>query len=147
MNLRALQTADLPAYAALFQCVFAQPPWLETWTREAIGRDVARAMKRAGFVGLVAEEGTLSVGYAVGYSVPVLGCFYLEQLFVDDRCRGAGIGRQLMAAMAGRSPVPIVLLTKPNSPADGFYRANGFVRALPPLRFRGKILMRKQSLS
>ena len=147
MILRTLQSADLPAYAALFQRVFAQPPWQELWTLEAILCDIARTMNRTGFVGLVAEEGSRGVGYAVGYSVPVLRWFYLEQLFVDDRCRGAGIGRHLLAEVVARSPRPVVLLTKPDSPADRFYRANEFVRTLRPLRLRVKVLMRNQNPS
>lgn len=55
---------------------------------------------------------------------------YLEDLFVDPRCRGRGLGRELMAALARRA-VDLGCARMEwsvldwNEPAIGFYRALG----------------------
>jgi len=141
MNVRAMEPADGPAYCALFQRVFARPPWKETWSLEEIARDLENARAKSDFVGLAADDGSGAIGFAAGYRVGWLPVLYLEQLFVDDRCQGAGTGSALLSAMLRRADGLVVLLTRPASSAEAFYVRRGFRRLAPLIRLRGKIVL------
>jgi GNAT superfamily N-acetyltransferase len=148
LTLRLFQTMDNPVYCALFQRIFGQPPWNETWTLDEISRELDRIMAKPGFIGIAAEYQSHLAGFFTGYRLrfPLLpSFFYLDQLFVDDRHRGMGAGRALLgqglSLAADQHYRGMLLLTKPGSASEGFYRQNGFGRVLPFARLKGKLLL------
>ena len=50
----------------------------------------------------------------------------LEMLFVDNDCRGAGIGKQLVAYAVANLQVTKVDVNEQNTQAVGFYKYMGF---------------------
>ncbi|MFA5266167.1 MAG: GNAT family N-acetyltransferase [Opitutaceae bacterium] len=140
MIVRTMEPADVPSYCALFRRVFAQPPWSEEWSLDAIGKELGKTRARKGFIGLVAHDESDSAGFATGYRLRWLPAFYLEQLFVDDRRQKTGIGRALLLELFLRIDGLVILLTKQGSTAETFYIHNGFKRVLK-VRFKGKILL------
>jgi GNAT superfamily N-acetyltransferase len=145
MILRSMNETDIDNYCVLYKRIFIQPPWNEEWAIDKIKSIVLKNMNRKGFIGLVAEQESQGLaGYSNGYRLPALRLFYLDQLFIDDRCRGIGIGRKLLLEMVHLNNSGIVLLTKANSPAERFYVCNGFKRFIPLIRIRGKILLYKR---
>jgi aminoglycoside 6'-N-acetyltransferase I len=151
LTLRAMQERDTQTYCALFQRVFAQAPWNETWTLDKIHIVVKKIMSKKGFIGIVAECESQPVGYLTGYRLRIIPIipplYYLDQLFVDDRYRGNGIGKSLLSEMVClvnvRKGFGIVLLTKICSPAEQIYLDNGFKRFASIIRFNGKVLLCK----
>lgn len=144
---REMVDSDKDQYCELFKRVFAEPPWNETWEITGISADLERKMRKKGFIGLAAEYGSAPAGFMTGYKLPFLRAFYLEQLFVDGRYRGAGIGRMLLSSMLSlaekRGEHSVLLLTKKNSPAEKLYLASGFRRFLPFVSLGGKTMYRK----
>jgi len=151
LTTRTMLEKDIQAYCALFQRIFAQPPWNEAWTTGKIRVAVKKIMSKKGFIGITAEYESQPVGYVTGYRLrisPIIPSLcYLDQLFVDDRYRGIGIGTSLLSQMVcrvnTRRDFGIVLLTKANSTAEQFYLQNGFKRCASILRFKGNVLLYK----
>jgi len=97
------------------------------WRRDGFGPD-------AGFMAFVAEDGSGVVGMATcsarvitGWNGPVI---FLQDLFVEPRCRGQGVASALMARVATLARdvgSPIVELTvRADNPAQNFYAQAGF---------------------
>ena len=87
---------------------------------------------------LVAEDGRgRIVGCATYFQIRSTWtgapCLYLEDLFVDRRARGAGIGRALMASLASLCETQGLkridwICSASNEPSLGFYEGLGAVR-------------------
>lgn len=136
---------DINQYCELFQRVFARPPWNETWAPEDIRRPLNKIMMKKGFAGVAARLGNDSAGYLTGYKIWAMpDIFYIDQLFVDERLHGSGIGRALLSDIIIKLKKggyrAAVLLTKPDSPADKFYLRAGFRHILSAIRLRGKVI-------
>jgi ribosomal protein S18 acetylase RimI-like enzyme len=136
---RAAQPADIPALMRLkLQLAEAENgthavrATAAEWERDGFGPD-------AGFTAFVAESCGAVVGMATcskrlitGWNTPVV---FLQDLFVDQHCRGQGVASLLLAqvaALARQLGSPIVELTvlAENTAAKDFYRRSGFL-ALP----------------
>jgi len=151
LKIRTMLEKDIQSYCALYQRIFAQSPWNEIWTLDKIQVALKKVMSKKGFIGITAEYESQPVGYLTGYRLrnfPIIYTFYyLDQLFVDDRHRGVGIGKGLLSKMVCQvnthKGYGIVLLTKTNSAAEQFYRENGFKRLFPVIRFKEKVLLYK----
>jgi aminoglycoside 6'-N-acetyltransferase I len=85
----------------------------------------------AGFVGFVTlDEGV--VAFATGYREPddVREVFFLKTFCVRPDAQGTGVGSNLMGPLKehlGESGVnTIYLITHKGTPAEGFYRKNGY---------------------
>jgi GNAT superfamily N-acetyltransferase len=83
---------------------------------------------------LLAERGGAAVGYAAFAPVMWMDdrapALMLSDLYVDAAARGAGVGRALMAALAGEARAVgarrvIWTVWRRNAPAFAFYRALG----------------------
>jgi aminoglycoside 6'-N-acetyltransferase I len=140
---RPLGEPDIDAYCALFKDVFASPPWNEKLTLKKIKRGIKSLMRKRGFLGVVALTGREPIGFIAGARIGILPkAFYLAQLFVNGAMQGRGVGNRLLRELTGLAGEAgasrILLLTKPGSKAEEFYRRYGFRRWLPFLRIRGK---------
>ena len=127
-HLRPATEADLPAIALVYRA--ASLHWDDTrqWLLER------PAYLEIDGVGLLARRTTVAErdGAVLGFAScarPVAGRSELEDLFVLPDRMGGGIGRALVAAVAGRASGDgaTVLDVTANPNALGFYEAVGFV--------------------
>jgi ribosomal protein S18 acetylase RimI-like enzyme len=143
---------DRDSYTELYVHVFHQAPWYETWAEDVVQRNLRRMMSRKTWLGLTAWYEGPAVGYLLGHCMydlfPLNKFFYVDSLFVDDTCQNMGIGKQLLSTammrLHARKVPTILLLTKPESNAETFYRKRGFTRLGDRVQFRKKILMYRQ---
>jgi GNAT superfamily N-acetyltransferase len=106
----AEQVSIRPATAADVTTIAAMIEELNRQQREELGRVTAEAVLRDGFGArpefrvLLAEADGATVGYALfhpSWSTEVgEPGFYLYDLYVREGCRGRGVGRALLAALA-----------------------------------------------
>jgi GNAT superfamily N-acetyltransferase len=152
LSIRAMANRDIRHFSLLFQRIFSQPPWNETWSIAFIHDLAWKIMRRPGYIGTVAEYESRPVGYAIGYELPrvpfIPGFFYLDHLFVDEEYRGIGVGGGLLAKMALLAGIrrmgTMLLMTKKNSPAEALYLDEGFKRLLPFIKIQKKIVLYKK---
>ena len=123
LRLRALQDASY-AFATTFEEASARPAdYWETWTRKPADEQVT----------FVAVDGERWLGMVSGWlpdQIP--GRAWLAQLWVDPSVRRAGLGLQLIEAVAGwareRDVVALELSVTTNNPgAAALYARAGFV--------------------
>ena len=151
LTIRNMSMNDIFIYSMLFRKVFANPPWNEEWKLHKISMKIKKSMKKKGFVGIAAEQGSLPAGYITGYqlrSFPFISpLFYLDQLFVDDQFRGKGIGKELLKIImyitSRQNYRGILLLTKTGSPAEKLYYNSGFKRLFIRIKLNGKVVLYK----
>ena len=134
MALRRAVRADVPEILRLIRALAEY----EKLSHEVVATEAALAQtlfgERAAAEVLLAEEGGRAVGFALffqNYST-FLGKpgIYLEDLFVEPACRGRGLGKQLLQAIAklavergcGRFEWAVLDW---NEPAIGFYKSLG----------------------
>src|SRR3989339_868009 len=146
---RTMNESDINVYCTVFLNVFSSPPWNEEWTIDKIGADINKLIRKNGCIGMVAQAGTKSVGYAAGAPLCVFSSiFYLAQLFIENDYQGKGIGKNIMGETIRLSKQhgvsKIVLLTKPHSKAEEFYLHNGFRLFFPLFRINGKRILYKK---
>ena len=135
-GVRAAQPVDIPALMRLKRLLAEGEDSLHAlraneadWLRDGFG-------PAAGFTAFVAEAGTSGaiIGMATcsqrmitGWNGPVI---FLQDLFVEPRCRGQGVASALMARVATLARdvgSPIVELTvRADNPAQNFYAQAGF---------------------
>ncbi len=136
------------SYITLFRKIFCQSPWFESWSENEVKRHLNHTMKHRSFLGFTAFLNDEPIGFLTGYRlfdfIPLKLPFYLEQLFVDNKCQHMGIGRALIKeflnTLQKKTPV-IILLTQENSTAEHFYIQQGFKKLQTVFRIRGKILL------
>ncbi|GJM60782.1 GNAT family N-acetyltransferase [Persicobacter diffluens] len=129
-EIRPIEPNDFPALIELFQGLAdfenASDKMLNTVATMEAEQDYVR-----GFV-VETEDGTLA-GYAtyfITYHTWVGKCMYMDDLFVKDSLRGAGLGRSLMEVVINVSKVEGCKslrwqVTKGNAPAEAFYEKLG----------------------
>ncbi len=119
-SIRFMGPDDIPAVAALEQCVFADP-----WSENAFREEVGTASRRY----LVAEEGRVILGY--GGLMVVEDDAHIVTLAVEPGTRGRGLGTRLMlrlaeeALRAGAAHLTLEVRVS-NQPAQSLYRRFGF---------------------
>jgi GNAT superfamily N-acetyltransferase len=149
LTIREMDISDIDSYCALFQGVFSNPPWNEKWDLRRINAGIRKTLRKKGFSGFVAfapiepKNISIPIGYITGFKLPfVKSFFFIDQLFVDGRSQGHGIGTGLFSAMTSSiktAGVPhMVLLTKPKTPAENFYIRKGFRRIFSKFQLNGK---------
>ncbi len=104
---------DLQSVIELYKTAFAEPPWNESWSTEAILGDLEMAQSQSNFIMVVAKVEGSVVGFAWGYDVPmekfpflnaavpsILNCSYMDEIAVDSAFRNKGVGRKLVDGYA-----------------------------------------------
>jgi ribosomal protein S18 acetylase RimI-like enzyme len=133
-HVRAATPADVPALlrlkrqlAILEKAEFVLRATEGDWLRDGFG-------PQAQFTAFVAEHAGTIVGMVTAserYYTSWAGCtLYIQDIYVDPRYRGRGIGAALLgcvAALALERGSPLVELTvREDNPARGLYRRVGF---------------------
>ena len=117
--------------ARLLVATFNAEPWNDDWTHDRARRALAWTVRVPGFLGLVSVADGV-VGFAAGYVQPddTRDVFYLETLCVRPDAQGKGVGTRLLGhpkdELAGRGINMVYLLTHKGTPAEAFYRKNGY---------------------
>ncbi len=132
MKIQPIEHQHVASCATLFLTVFNSPPWNETWPANAAVKRLEDLSNTPGFYGLMAVDGTEVVGSAMGHTEQWDRGqhFYLKEMCVVPHRQHSGIGSMIMQALCddlGAMQVErIYLLTAHSSPAESFYRTQGF---------------------
>lgn len=136
----------IDSWARLYCKIWLDAPWFEDfWKPEEVIRDFRSEMSQQDAVGYIAVDGDEVVGFTHGYSVDKVELraitgndlldpfvtdrvFYVDELGVDLKYRGAGISRQLTTHLLSAVSISTVLLrTDKNAhAARALYQKLGF---------------------
>jgi aminoglycoside 6'-N-acetyltransferase I len=130
-HIEAIKLEHLDECADLLVATFNAKPWNDQWTLDTAKQELTWTMGVPGFVGLVSlDEGV--VAFATGYREPddVREVFYLKTFCVKPDAQGTGVGSRLIRSLKqqlGKSGVnTIYLITRKETPAEEFYKKNGY---------------------
>lgn len=136
--------------AALYCQVWQEPPWNEIWEKEKAEADLQAQMQKPSAQGFLALKSSNVVGFTWGYAISQRDLqdishssnldylfqrskylYYIDELGVDIRFRGCGIGRMLSrillgAALASEFSTVILRTDVHASPARKLYNQLGF---------------------
>jgi aminoglycoside 6'-N-acetyltransferase I len=117
--------------ARLLVATFNAEPWNGTWTLDTAKKEITRTTEVPGFVGLVSlDEGVAA--FATGYREPDdrRDVFYLKTFCVRPDAQGTGVGSRLLSHLKDHLEEggvnTIYLITRKGTPAEAFYRKNGY---------------------
>ena len=117
--------------ASLLVATFNAEPWNDNWTLDTAKQEITWTMEVPGFVGLVSLDKGV-VAFATGYREPDdrRDVFYLKTFCVSPDAQGTGVGSRLIGhlkeRLGGRGVNTIYLITHKGTPAEAFYRKNGY---------------------
>ena len=121
----------LDGCARLLVSAFNAEPWNESWTF-ANARKSLVSILDAGFIGFVYLDRGEVLGFAAGYREQDdrREVFYLDTLCVGPDAQGSGVGSRLLDRLKDElektSINSIYLITHRGTPAENFYRKNGY---------------------
>lgn len=149
--IRPYTEEDLQQIISIYQCAFAEPPWNEAWSAQAIIDDLRYAQSQPDSIVLVASEKNDVIGFAWGYRIPLekfprlrgiaASASYLDEIAIDrtSRCRGVGMAlgaAYLRSAAACGSTQSVLRTDERNAASMGLFSRLGYV----PLDAAGKAL-------
>ncbi len=117
--------------ARLLVSAFNAEPWNDAWTLETARQELAWTMGVPGFAGLVSLDGQV-LAFATGWREPDdrREVYYLKTFCVSPNAQGTGVGSRLLARLEEYLDEcgvnTIYLVTHRSTPAEGFYRKNGY---------------------
>jgi aminoglycoside 6'-N-acetyltransferase I len=117
--------------AQLLVSTFNAEPWNDNWTLDTAKEELSWTMGVPGFVGLVSLTDEV-MAFATGYREPddEREIFYLKTFCVRPDVQGTGVGSRLLGHLKehlGKNGVnTIYLITHKGTPAEGFYKKNGY---------------------
>lgn len=132
---RVFTPDDLDACAHLYVDVFNAPPWRNGWTMRTATVHLLDLFDTPGFFGVVATQtkAGLPIAFLAGHREqwPDRTTFHLKEVCVRADLQGQGIGTRLLkyleSELATRMGVAtLYLATMRDSPAESFYRKNGY---------------------
>ena len=129
--IESFKEEHLDECASLLVATFNAEPWNDNWTLDTAKKEITWTMGVPGFVGLVAlNEGV--VAFATGYREPDdrRDVYYLKTFCVRPDAQGTGVGSRLIGHLKerlGEDGVTLIyLITHKGTPAEAFYRKNGY---------------------
>jgi aminoglycoside 6'-N-acetyltransferase I len=130
-RIEAFKKDHLDECADLLVATFNAEPWNAKYTLHTAKKELAWILSVPGFVGLVSVTDEV-VAFATGYREPddQREVFYLKTFCVKPDAQGTGVGSRLIGQLKeylGKSGVnTIYLTTHKGTPAESFYRKNGY---------------------
>lgn len=126
MHSLPVEPQHLTDCALVFVTVFNGAPWNEVWwLADALAR-LQQIANTPGFYGVIAEEETELIGFALGYAERwrESSHFYLKEMCVTPSHQRQGVGMVLMQALTRdlqrRQVEKLYLLTARGGPAEAF---------------------------
>ncbi|UQN08434.1 GNAT family N-acetyltransferase [Deinococcus sp. QL22] len=135
MEIRPLESGDLPNVTQVFIATFNAAPWGESWTQETASNCLKEMLMLPRSVAWGAWENDQCLGAALGHDQQkdTALTHEIKEVFVNPQRQGQGIGKNLLnayiEAVLGRGVKSIYLLTAQDSDAEAFYQRAEFRRA------------------
>ena len=130
-HFEAFEVDHLDECARLAVATFNAEPWNDNWTLDTAKKEITWTANVPGFLGLVSlDEGVMA--FATGYREPDdrRDVFYLKTFCVMPDAQGTGVGSRLIGHLKehlGEGGVTLIyLITHKGTPAEAFYRKNGY---------------------
>ena len=129
IHIRHCSENDMVELAQLFTLAFGEPPYRERWTVEAAAAYLTKFLEMDPGSCFIATGGSEIVGAIFGYTYPWRSGvnYFIQELFVHERRRREGIGRQLVRHVVrqhGKSAA-VSLIANERSQAARFYESLG----------------------
>lgn len=127
-----LTTDDIAQATTLYIDVFSKAPWCEQNDYDDIFRYITRLLQMNTNRCYVYKKSDHIIAMALGYVKPWhLGVEYqLDNFFVDANYQGQGVETELLVSIKNdliKNDIPAIILeTESHTPAEKFYRHNGF---------------------
>jgi len=140
-TIRTYEPEDKNGIVLLYQAVFAEPPWCESWDADEVGQDLDYALSQESPIVLVAKNSEL-VGFTWGYRLKLENfnwltgrvsdnTAYMDEIAVKTGSRLKGVGTLLgnrfldLAAKQGLSEV-VLRTDERNDASMALFRKLGF---------------------
>lgn len=130
--IRGFEHSDLDECAKLFDSVFTEAPWKDSWTTESARQRLSEIHRTPGFVGLVFCERDKIIGFILGYCEECSGMkeFCVQEMCVRNDRQREGIGTRLLSDLEKKLKEMgvnhIYLVTMKGTPAEHFYNRNDY---------------------
>jgi aminoglycoside 6'-N-acetyltransferase I len=130
-RIEAFKGDHLDGCAHLLVSTFNVEPWNDEWTLDTAKQELIWTTEVPGFVGLVSLDNGV-VAFATGYREPDdrREVFYLKTFCVRPDAQGTGVGSRLIGHLkehlAQNGVNTIYLITHKGTPAESFYKKNGY---------------------
>jgi len=142
VNIRNYRESDSQQIIEIYQAVFAEPPWNETWTSEQVLEDLDFARLQVAPIVLVAEQESRLVGMIWGYKIPLEkfpflkgrispNASYMDEIAVASPMRGKGIAKNLgrefeRISREQRTPEIVLRTDERNVASMALFRSLGY---------------------
>lgn len=130
-HIEEFKADHLEECSRLIIAAFNTEPWKAKYTLDRAKRELAWTLEVPGFLGLVSVADKV-LAFAVGFVVPddEKDVYYLSTFCVRPDMQGTGVGTRLLEHLKGRLEKrglnSIYLITHRGTPAEAFYRKNGY---------------------
>lgn len=127
-----IKEKDLHTCINTYIDVFNKPPWNDEWTYNKARDFLLDYINHPSFLGFVCEDIDIPSGFIMGSTYKWWDCnhYYLNEMFVTPNKQRSGIGRFLINEvkkfLEENEYGSIIVLTMRNTPAESFYKNNGF---------------------
>ena len=132
-TIRKMEAGDRQAVKAMMRTFYASPAVLSNGSEEIFDADIDQCVGASPYLeGFVFEKEKAILGYAMiakSFSTEFgKPCIWIEDLYIQEEYRGAGIGSRFLAYIAAQYPNCVHRLeAEPeNENAVRVYRKNGF---------------------
>jgi len=132
VEIRNLSIEDINDCALLYQKVFAEAPWLESFDYDTIKQYFLHCCNDKLYGGYVANNDDLLYGFITYFIKPSAAgnVLYVDELCVDKDIRKNGIGTKLIKKIENlvkeRDLISILIHTDKSSDAYKLYKNQGF---------------------
>lgn len=135
-NIKYLTNDDILTCAFLYKNLFTAAPWNESWDETSAKLHLEEIFNTPGFLGLGYFDNNNDLqGFIIGICESWLAHkqFYVNEMCVDNKHQGKGIGTLLMQRLKeelkSRNISKMYLLTLRDSNAQHFYQKHSFIES------------------
>ena len=132
INYRSISFGEISKYAELYQAVFGETPWNETFETKKVCDYFSICCKNEMFGGIVASDGDVVCGIITYFlKLSAAGTIlFIDELLVNKDYRKKGIGSRLISIVEEKYTdtdiVSIIILTDKNTDAYKLYKAKNY---------------------
>ena len=132
ISYKSISLSEIEKYAELYQAVFAEPPWNETFETKKACDYFSVCCKNEMFGGIVASDGAVVCGIITYFLKPIAAgiLLFIDELLVNKDYRKKGIGNRLISIVEEKYTdadiVSIIILTDKDTDAYKLYKAKNY---------------------